>query len=238
MIYVVGLGPGHSGMRTGEATRAIQRADVIVGYGVYVDLIRGEFPDRETFTTGMRGEVERCRAAVEFSRAGKTVAVVCSGDASVYGMASLILELTDPEDDVEIVPGVTAALAASAILGAPLSGDMAIVSLSDLLTPWETIRRRLEAAAWGDFPIAIYNPASKKRADYLARAAETLLARLPGTTVCGWVRNIAREGREKGITPLDRLAEVPADMFTTVIVGNSMTVQMNGRLVTPRGYRK
>lgn len=238
MIYVVGLGPGHGGMRTADAAYALARADIIVGYNVYVDLIRQEFPEKEFYENGMRGEVERCREALCFSRTGRTVAVVCSGDASIYGMASLVLELSEEQDEVVIVPGVTAALAASAALGAPLAGDMAIVSLSDLLTPWETIQKRLEAAAMGDFPIALYNPASKKRTDYLARASSILLARLPGSTPCGWVRNIAREGQAQGVTTLGKLAELPADMFTTVIVGNSETVERNGRLLTPRGYRK
>ena len=237
MIYVAGLGPGNPNLRAPQATRAIGLSDVIVGYGAYVDLIRDEFPDKPTHETGMRGEVARCAAALELSRGGKTVTVVCSGDAAVYGMASLILELAGPEDEVEIIPGVTAALAASAALGAPLAGDLAIVSLSDLLTPWQTIEKRLDAAALGDFAIAIYNPASLKRADHLARAAEILLRRLPGETPCGWVRNIAREGQTKKITTLDRLARERVDMFTTVIVGNSATILKDGRLITPRGYR-
>lgn len=238
MIYVVGLGPGSAGMRTQDATAVLSRADVIVGYSAYIALVRAAFPDTPVYETGMRGEVDRCREAIRLSRAGQVVALICSGDAAVYGMASLVLELADAKDMVEVVPGVTAALAASACLGAPLAGDMAIVSLSDLLTPWETIERRLDAAALGDFALAIYNPVSKKRADYLARAAEILLRRKSGETACGWVKNIAREGQESGITTLDRLAQIPADMFTTVIVGNSTTILRNGRLVTPRGYRK
>lgn len=237
MIYVVGLGPGDAAMRTADATAAIDRADVIVGYAAYVDLIRDEFPEKPAFENGMTGEVARCREALRLSREGKTVAVVCSGDASVYGMASLILELAEETDEVEIVPGVTAALAASSLLGAPLSGDLAIVSLSDLLTPWAVIERRLDAAGLGDFTIALYNPASRSRADHLHRAADILLRHKPGDTPCGWVRNIARDGQEKKILTLRELRDEKVDMFTTVVVGSSQTVLKNGRLVTPRGYR-
>ena len=153
-------------------------------------------------------------------------------------MASLILELTGPEDEVEVVPGVTAALTASALLGAPLAGDMAIVSLSDLLTPWDVIEKRLDAAARGDFCMAIYNPASKKRADYLRRAVDIILRWQPDDVMCGWVRNIGREGQETRIMTLSELADAQVDMFTTVIIGNRSTVLKDGRLVTPRGYRK
>lgn len=238
MIYVAGIGPGNSRFRTAEATEAMRRADVLVGYKTYLDLIRDEFPEKQTFCTGMTGETERCREALRFSRAGKTVCVVCSGDAAVYGMASLVLELAEETDRVEIVPGVTAALAASAALGAPLSGDMALVSLSDLLTPWEVIERRLDAAARGDFCMAIYNPSSKTRGDYLARAAQIILRWRKPETRCGWVRNAGREGEASKIVTLGALADERTDMFTTVIVGNSATVLRNGRLVTPRGYRK
>ncbi len=238
MIYVVGLGPGDASMRTAAASEALRLADILVGYAAYIDLIRNEFSNKPAFENGMTGEVERCQEAIRLSRKGNTVAVVCSGDASVYGMAGLILELADEGDDVEIVPGVTAALSASAALGAPLSGDMAVISLSDLLTPWETIEKRLRAAALGDFCIAIYNPASRKRADHLAHAVDILLRERGGETPCGWVRNIGRAGQEKKILTLGALRNERADMFTTVVVGNSETISKDGRLVTPRGYRK
>ena len=237
MIYVVGLGPGDAMMRTAAATEAIKRADILVGYAAYIDLIRQEFPAKPAFENGMTGEVERCREALRLSREGKTVAVVCSGDASVYGMASLMLELSDESDGVEIVPGVTAALAASALLGAPLSGDLAIVSLSDLLTPWAVIEKRLSAAGLGDFPLALYNPASRSRPDHLQRAVDILLRHKPGATSCGWVRNIARDGQEKKILTLAELRDERVDMFTTVIVGSSQTFLKSGRLITLRGYR-
>ena len=238
MIYVVGIGPGDRLCRTAAADAALAQADVLVGYRTYIDLVREEFADKPTFETAMLGEVERCREAVRLSREGKRVAVVCAGDAAVSGMASLILELTGPEDEVEVVPGVTAALTASALLGAPLAGDMAIVSLSDLLTPWDVIEKRLDAAARGDFCMAIYHPASKKRADYLRRAVDIILRWQPADVMCGWVRNIGREGQEARIMTLGELADAQVDMFTTVIIGNRSTVLKDGRLVTPRGYRK
>ena len=238
MIYVVGIGPGDGRLRTAEATEALKRCDVLVGYHAYLQLICPEFPHKEALGTGMTAEVERCRAAIDLSRAGKTVCVVCSGDAAVYGMASLILELAEERDEVEIVPGVTAALAASALLGAPLSGDLAIISLSDLLTPWAVIERRLEAAALGDFCIALYNPSSKKRGDYLSRAARIILRHQRRDIPCGLVKNIGRAGQRLKITTLGALSEEEADMFTTVIVGCSTTLVKGGRLITLRGYRK
>ena len=236
MIYVVGIGPGNASYRTGAAGAAIAGADVIIGYSVYIDLIRSEYPDKPTFETGMMGEIERCGEAIRLSRDGKNVAVVCSGDASIYGMASLVMELADDRDTVEIVPGVTAAISASAILGAPLNGDCAIVSLSDLLTPWHVIEKRMDAAAFGDFCIAVYNPSSKKRADYLSRAVEIILRHRDGDTPCGWVRNIGRDGQSHKILTLSELRCESADMFTTIIIGNSTSYIKDGRIVTPRGY--
>jgi precorrin-3B C17-methyltransferase len=203
---------------------------------VYIDLIRAECPATPVYQNGMFGEADRCREALRLSREGLSVAVVCSGDAAVYGMASLILELADESDDVEVIPGVTAALAASAILGAPLSGDFAVVSLSDLLTPWEMIERRLDAAAMGDFCLALYNPSSRKRAGHLARAVDILLRRRSPDTPCGWARNIGRDGQSSKLLTLAELRGESLDMFTTVIIGNGATVIRHGRLVTPRGY--
>lgn len=237
MIYVVGIGPGAARARTAEATQAIIESDVLVGYSAYVELVKPEFPDKPTFATAMRGEAERCREAIRLAREGHRVCVICSGDAAVYGMASLILELAEPTDEVEIVPGVTAALAASAELGAPLAGDMAIISLSDLLTPWERIEKRLAAAASADFCMAIYNPSSVKRAEYLARACDVIMRWQPADIHCGWVRNIARANCEKKILTLGALRAEHVDMFTTVIIGNRSTIERNGKLITPRGYR-
>ena len=188
----------------------------------------------------MTKEIDRCRWALETARSGRAVALVCSGDAGVYGMASPLLELAEhfPDVTVEVVPGLTAALSGGAVLGAPLAHDFCVLSLSDRLTPWEVIERRLAAAAMGDFCIARYNPSSKGRPDYLARAVRILLAngKAPGT-VCGIVRNIGREGQESRVLTLAALETTPVDMFTTVFVGNAQTRQLSGRMVTPRGYR-
>ena len=237
-LYVVGLGPGGAEYMTEEARAALARADVLVGYTVYLDLVRDMFPDKEVFTTPMRQEIERCRRALEIASGGKTVAMLSSGDAGVYGMAGLILEMSGefPEVEIEVVAGVTAALSGAAVLGAPLMHDFCVISLSDLLTPWETIERRLRCAAEGDFAVCIYNPCSKKRRDHLRRACDILLDMKSPDTVSGWVRNIGREGQEMKILTLGELRDEELDMFTTVFVGSSKTRRIGGRMVTPRGY--
>ena len=237
-LYVVGLGPGGAEYMTEEARAALARADVLVGYTVYLDLVRDMFPDKEIFTTPMRQEIERCRRALEMASGGKTVAMLSSGDAGVYGMAGLILEMSGefPEVEIEVVAGVTAALSCAAALGAPLMHDFCVISLSDLLTPWETIKRRLRCAAEGDFAVCIYNPCSKKRRDHLRRACDILLDVKSPDTVSGWVRNIGREGQEMKILTLGELRDEELDMFTTVFVGSSKTRRIGDRMVTPRGY--
>jgi len=237
-IYVIGMGPGREDGMTLQARQALEFCDVIVGYTVYVELLREKFPDKTFLTTPMRREVERCRMAFEEAQKGKRVAMVCSGDAGVYGMSGLMLELAPeyPDCDVEIVAGVTAALAGGAVLGAPLMHDFAVISLSDLLTPWEKIERRLRCAALADLAVCIYNPSSKKRADYLMRACDILLEAMEPDRVCGVVCQIGREGERTQIMTLKELREYKADMFTTVFVGNSETRVIGGRMVTPRGY--
>ena len=239
-VYVVGLGPGGGQFLTEEAKAALAAADVLCGYTVYVDLVAPLYPKKETYTTPMTRELERCRWALETARGGRTVAMVCSGDAGVYGMASPVLELAGeyPEVDVEVVAGVTAALSGGAVLGAPLGHDFCVISLSDLLTPWEVIEKRLVCAAEGDFAVCLYNPSSKKRRDHLRRACEILLRTRSGDTVCGWVRNIGREGQEHKLLTLSQLPAEEVDMFTTVFIGSSRTRALNGRMVTPRGYEK
>ena len=237
-LYVVGIGPGAPEEMTLRAQNALREAEVIAGYGVYVDLVKPLFPEKEYLVTAMRKESERCRMAIEAACAGRTVAMISSGDAGVYGMAGLVLELAQGRDvQVEVIPGVTAALSGGAVLGAPLTHDFAVISLSDLLTPWEKIERRLEMAAAADFCIAIYNPSSVRRADHLRRACEILLRHKGPETVCGAVRNIGREGESVALMTLDALKDYAADMFTTVFVGNSQTRVIDGRMVTPRGYR-
>ena len=223
---------------TFRAMQALKDADLIVGYSVYTDLIMPLFPDKEYLTTPMKQEVERCRMAVEAACSGKTVAMISSGDAGVYGMAGPVLEEAEGKElDVEIVAGVTAALSGGSVLGAPLTHDFAVISLSDLLTPWEKIEKRLDAAACADFCIAIYNPSSVKRADYLQKACDILLRYKSPETVCGTVRNIGRDGESYEVMTLQQLRDKKTDMFTTVFVGNSQTKEIGGRMVTPRGYR-
>lgn len=240
LVYVVGLGPGNARFLTAQAQAALQAADVLCGYTVYIDLVRPLYPDKEVYTTGMTKEIDRCRWALETAQSGKTVALVCSGDAGVYGMASPLLEMAQsyPAVTVEIVPGLTAALSGGAVLGAPLAHDFCVISLSDRLTPWSVIEKRLACAAAGDFSIALYNPSSRGRADYLQKAVHILLANGKGPqTVCGIVRSIGRAGETARLLPLAELENTPVDMFTTVFIGNAATRVLGGKMVTPRGYR-
>ncbi len=237
-IYVIGLGPGGKEQMTQRAIRALEQCECVAGYGLYLDLISGMIEGKERIQTGMTREIERCRAARDAAMEGKTVALVSSGDAGVYGMAGLLIEVCEgAAAEVEIIPGITAACSGGALLGSPMTCDFACISLSDLLTPWEVIEKRLRGAAAGDFAIALYNPASKKRINTLSRACEVLLETLPPETVCGLVRNVGREGEAHSTTTLGELAAQPCDMLTTVFIGNSKTRIVDGWMVTPRGYR-
>ena len=237
-LYVVGIGPGAADQMTLKALRTLESCDVIAGYGVYVELVKPLLPEKEYLVTPMRKEVDRCRMAIECALSGKTTAMISSGDAGVYGMAGLIFELAEGKDvEIEVIPGVTAALSGGAVLGAPLTHDFAVISLSDALTPWEKIEKRLECAAQADLCIAIYNPSSHRRPDYLRRACEILLRHIPAETVCGIVRNIGREGEEYRLMTLGELAETQVDMFTTVFIGNRESRRIGGRMITPRGYK-
>ena len=238
-LTVVGIGPGDHENMTVRADRALQACQVIVGYHVYVDLVKERYPDKEFLTTPMTREADRCRMALDAARGGKDVAMVCSGDSGIYGMAALIYELRGEAEDpeVDVIPGLTAACSGAALLGAPLTHDFAVISLSDRLTAWEKIEARLEAAARADLSIVLYNPASRGRPDYLRRACEILLRTLPEDRPCGIARNIGREGESRELMTLARLRDFQADMFCTVFVGNSQTKIIGGQLVTPRGYR-
>ena len=238
-LYVIGMGPGREEKMTLEALQALEACDTIVGYTVYVDLLKMRFPDKEYMTTPMRQETRRCRMAFEEAQKGKRVAMVCSGDAGVYGMSGLMLELGReyPDCQVTVISGVTAALAGAALLGAPLMHDFAVISLSDLLTPWEKIESRLLHAAEADFVICLYNPSSRKRHDYLQKACDLMLRHKAEDTVCGLVGNIGREGEHSRILTLKELRDTQVDMFTTVFIGNSQTRNLHGKMVTPRGYK-
>ena len=237
-LWIIGLGPGGGEDLTGKARKALAESDVIVGYTVYIDLIRAEFGHKELLTTPMRKEQERCEMALALADTGKTVAMVCSGDPGVYGMAGLCYELSDqwPEVELSVIPGITAACGGAAVLGAPLMHDFCLISLSDLMTPWEKIEKRLRAAAEADFVLCIYNPSSHKRKDYLARACAILLEAKSPDTPCGYVREIGRDGEAATVLTLGQLRDAQVDMFTTVFVGNSQTKVIGGKLVTPRGY--
>ena len=237
MVCAVGIGPGDRTQMTAQAMEVLRRADLIVGYKTYVDQIRPVFPDKEYAVSGMRQEISRIREALEEAAKGKTVAVISSGDASVYGMGGLLWELSEQYDvDVECVAGITAALSGGAVLGAPLGHDFTCISLSDLLTPWDLIRRRLELAAEGDFVIALYNPSSRTRQHRYEEACRIILEHRHSDTVCGWCRNIGRQGEEWKVCTLRELEQQPVDMLTTVFIGNSRTRVIRGRMVTPRGY--
>ncbi|MBQ7795847.1 MAG: precorrin-3B C(17)-methyltransferase [Lachnospiraceae bacterium] len=238
-IYIVGMGPGKEEMMTGEALTVLAQSDVIIGYTVYLNLLGERFQGKELLSTPMRQETERCILCFEKAEEGKQVALICSGDAGVYGMASLMYELgkNHPETELVVIPGITAANSGAAVLGAPLNHDFCVISLSDLLTPWNKIEKRLIAAAEGDFAIAIYNPSSHKRKDYLMRACDILLRYLEEDRACGYVENIGREGTKAVTCTLKELREAQVNMFTTVFIGNSGSEIVNGKLITKRGYQ-
>jgi precorrin-3B C17-methyltransferase len=239
-LYAVGLGPGKEEFMTGQAKEAVAASDLVCGYTVYVDLVKPLFPDKEYFTTSMKQEIDRCRFALEKASEGRNVAMVCSGDSGVYGMAGLLIQMAPEYEGVEIVVvcGVTAAISGSAVLGAPLGHDFCTISLSDLLTPWDVIAKRLECAAMGDFNICLYNPRSHKRVEHLNRACDIIMKYKSPDTVCGWVKNIGRDGQEAHITTLKKLPDEPIDMFTTVFIGSANTKVYGDQIVTPRGYEK
>ena len=224
---------------TVRAINALKGSDTIIGYTVYVDLVKEHFPGKEFMTTPMKKEVDRCVMAFQEAMKGKTVSMICSGDAGVYGMSGLMYEVGKdyPQVELEIIPGVTAATGGAAVLGAPLIHDFCLISLSDLLTPWEKIESRLLHASEADFVICLYNPSSKKRHDYLMKACDLMMRYKKEDTVCGIVGNIGREGENMKIMTLKELRNTSVDMFTTVFVGNSQTKEINGKMVTPRGYR-
>ncbi len=239
---MVGLGPGNWEQMTLRAQQVLAEAEVVTGYKTYIELIRANLtrPDQKIIASGMTQEVDRCREVAHMAQLGQSVALVSSGDAGIYGMAGIMLEvmaqaqLTIP---IEVVPGVSAAAAAAACLGAPLMHDFVTVSLSDLLTPWELIKKRVQLAAEGDFVLAIYNPKSKQRVNQIREVQQILLQYKSAHTPVGIVRNALREGQEVRLSSLAAFTEEPIDMLTTVIVGNSQTKVVGDCMVTPRGYK-
>ncbi|EGW0545291.1 precorrin-3B C(17)-methyltransferase [Listeria monocytogenes] len=239
MIYVIGIGPGDKRLMTGEALQAIEDAEVIVGYVTYIKLIKELIKDKEVVKTGMRREIDRCQEAVDIALTGKKVAVVSSGDAGIYGMAGLVLELAEksnPNLEVKVIPGITASIGAAAVLGAPIMHDFCHISLSDLMTPWEVIEKRLTHAAMADFVVCFYNPRSKGRANHLANAFQKMMEYKSGDTVVGIVKDVGRKEERKNITTMRDIDYELVDMTTMVIVGNKETYVKNGKMITPRGY--
>ena len=238
-LTVVGFGPGSKADMTLRAVDAIESADIVTGFTTYIKILQEFFPDKEFKSTGMTKEVDRCRMAVEEASKGKKVALVSSGDSGIYGMAALCYELRgeDKEPEIDVIPGLTAAASGASILGAPLTHDFAVISLSDRLTPWDKIEARLRAASSADMSIVLYNPVSKGRPDHLKKACDIMLKHKNAETVCGLVRNIGREGEECQVLSLGALRDTKVDMFTTVFIGNSQTKVCGGRMVTPRGYK-
>jgi precorrin-3B C17-methyltransferase len=235
-IFVVGNGPGEVTLTAPKASEAINKASFVCGYEPYVNQVSQLINESsEVFTNGMKGEMARVKKAIEAAESGHTVALVCGGDASLYSMASLVYELSTDTDSIEIIPGITSALSASAKLGAPVSDDLVLLSMSDLLTPWELIKKRIEAVNIGDFVCAIYNPRSKKRVTQLPYAIEQF-KNARGNLACGWVKNCDRANEEYMVTTLDELDFEQINMSTVLIIGNSKTFIKNNKLVSPRGY--
>lgn len=240
-LYAVGFGPGGYEHMTQKAIEVIKKADKVVGYTTYVEMLRPYFPEKEYVATPMMKEIDRCKTAIELAKECGAVAMVSSGDSGIYGMAGILLELAGEmgaEIEIETVPGVTAASMAASVLGAPLMRDFAVVSLSDLMTPLELIMRRVECAGMGDLVLCLYNPKSRKRTDYVNQAAELLLKYRKSETPVGIVRHGGREEETSLLTTLGELKDAPVDMFSIVIVGNSETYVEKGKMITPRGYQK
>jgi precorrin-3B C17-methyltransferase len=238
-ITVIGIGPGRRGAMTIDAAEAVRKADIVVGYRTYIDLLRRIFPDKRFEESGMRSEEARCRRAVELAKSGAETALVSSGDAGVYGMAGLCLSMAAGTGiPVRVIPGVTAASSGAALLGAPLENDFAVISLSDLLLPREEILGRVRAAAESDFVLCLYNPGSHTRRDILHEACGEILRFRPEDTPCGIARNIGRDGETAEILTLGGLRDRTADMLMTIFIGNSRTRILGGKLVTARGYRE
>ena len=236
-IYVVGIGPGGCDQMTGIAMNALKDSDTIIGYTVYVDLVKDTFPDKEYLTTPMKKEVDRCHEVVEIAESGKTVSLISSGDAGIYGMAGIMLEIVPESIETEIIPGVTASNAAAATAGAPIMHDFATISLSDLLTDWDLIKKRVDLASQGDFVISLYNPKSKGRTTQIEDAAEIMLKYKSPETPVAIVRNAGREDERVTAATLGTMLEHEIDMLTVIIIGNSKTFMKNGKIITPRGYK-
>ena len=234
-LYVIGIGPGGLEHMTLKAKQAIEESNIIVGYNKYIDMIKPLVEDKELFSTGMRGEEARCRKALELANENNTVALISTGDSGIYGMAGLILQMQEDES-VEIISGVTASSAAGSVIGAPLMHDNCNISLSDLMTPYDLIKKRVRNAADADMIISLYNPRSKGRPHYLREAIEIIKEYRELNTPVAVVRHALRDGQEYKLFTLENFDEEIVDMFSIVIVGNSQSFIKGGKFITPRGY--
>lgn len=236
-IYVVGIGPGNMEDISIRAYNTLKNVDIIAGYITYVDLVKDEFSEKEFYVSGMKKEIDRCEKVLELAKEGKKVALISSGDAGIYGMAGIMIEVALGSGiEVEIIPGITSSVAGASLVGAPLMHDQAIISLSDLLTDWEVITKRINKASDGDFVISLYNPKSKGRTEQIVEAREIMLKYKAATTPVALLRHVGREDENYTLTTLEDMLNHEIDMFTVVIVGNSKTYVKDGKMITPRGY--
>lgn len=236
-IYVVGLGPGNKENMTFRAYDVLKNSDIIIGYKTYVDLIEDMFPDKKIIKSYMKKEVARCEETLKLALEGNVISLISSGDAGVYGMAGLMLEIADGQVEVEIVPGITSANASASLGGAPIVHDSVNISLSNLLTDWELIKKRIDLASQGDFVITLYNPKSSGRPELINEARDIMLKHKRKDTPVLIARNVGREGENYDITTLDKMLDYEINMFSTVIIGNSNTKVLNNKMITPRGYK-
>ena len=236
-IYVVGLGPGNKENMTFRAYDVLKNSDIIIGYKTYVDLIEGMFPDKKIIKSYMKKEVARCEETLKLALEGNIISLISSGDAGVYGMAGLMLEIAGGQVEVEIIPGITSANASASLGGAPIVHDSVNISLSNLLTDWELIKKRIDLASQGDFVITLYNPKSSGRSELINEARDIMLKHKRKDTPVLIARNVGREGENYDITTLDKMLDYEINMFSTVIIGNSNTKVLNNKMITPRGYK-
>lgn len=236
-IYVVGIGPGNMEDISIRAYNTLKNVDIIAGYITYVDLVKDEFSEKEFYVSGMKKEIDRCEKVLELAKEGKKVALISSGDAGIYGMAGIMIEVALGSGiEVEIIPGITSSVAGASLVGAPLMHDQAIISLSDLLTDWEVITKRIDRASDGDFVISLYNPKSKGRTEQIVEARKIMLKYKAATTPVALLRHVGREDENYTLTTLEDMLNHEIDMFTVVIVGNSKTYVKDEKMITPRGY--
>lgn len=237
-IYVVGMGPGNKENMTFRAYKAMEDADIIIGHKTYISLAEEIFPNKKMVKSAMKKEVERCEETLKLASEGNVVALISSGDAGVYGMAGIMLEVgSDSQIEIEIIPGVTSANMSASIVGAPIMHDHVSISLSNLLTDWELIKKRIALASEGDFVISLYNPKSNGRPELIKEAVEIMMKYKSKDTPAAIVRNAGRSGENYDITTLENLLDFEINMFSTVIIGNSKTFVKNGKMITPRGYK-